>query len=557
MAPRFHLDRRGFVSGTCCTLAMTSRRASATEPAVVEIENGKLRGIHANGAMCFKGIPYAASTEGANRFMAPRPVENWAGVRAADAFGDRCPQEQSAEANLIPDGTDWFSWYYRKDATYSENCCVLNLFTPNLDSSAKRPVMVYIHGGGFRSGGGDGSGLDGSNLARLGNVVVVTLNHRLNLLGYLQLGHLDEDFADAGNAGQLDLIAALRWISANIAVFGGDPNRVLLFGQSGGGSKIATLMIMPGARALLHRAVNMSGTTAYDMGPAQEREPVTDAFMRHLGLARGDLRKLQKLPPEQLLMAYRQTVTEMKMDDFRPVIDGRHIPHGPLTPEGLAVHADVPMMMGTTETEASFWLARNRRNISATSDEVKRRIMAQFDLNEVGADAIYRAYRDDAQNRTPWDILAALATDVLFRHRMLVGAEAKARACQAPVYLYNFSWPLPVDGGIWRSPHTADIPFAFGNVDRASVMTGAGSIPHAVENSLMSAFIAFARNGNPDNAAMPHWVPYDVGNRQTMTVDHPCRLISDFLGGGRKASDALMGQAAYQILGGPLFRADP
>lgn len=556
MKSSFCADRRSvLVAGAAALLAPAVfgvRQAWAANEAVVEVENGKLRGSQANGAMSFKGIPYAADTGGANRFMAPRPVVNWKGVRDALNYGDRCPQLKASEEGLRTTGTDWFAWY-RREATYSENCCVLNVYTRDLDRNARRPVMLYIHGGGFRSGGGDAPALDGSELAKFGDVVVVTVNHRLNLLGYLQLSHLDEDFADAANAGQLDLIAALRWVKNNISAFGGDPGRVLLFGQSGGGSKIATLMIMPGAKGLLHRAVNMSGTTAYSMGPASAREPLTDEFIRTLGLGKRDVRKLQELPPAQLLAAYQAAVKKLNTDDYRPVVDGRHIPFGPLTPEGLAVHASIPMIMGTTETESTFWLARDPRNLAITEDQLGARIKAQFKLGDAEAAALIAGYRKEYPARTPWDVLAALVTDLQFRGRMLVGAEAKANTRTAPVYLYNFVWKVPVDAGIWASPHTVDIPFAFGNVETARMMTGPGPGPIKVSHNLMSAFVGFARTGDPGNPRMPEWKRYESTTRQTMAVDDPCRLISDFHGAGRIASAPLLYQQAFQIQRGPLF----
>ena len=414
--------------------------------------------------------------------------------------------------------------------------------------------MLYIHGGGFRSGGGDAPALDGSELAKFGDVVVVTVNHRLNLLGYLPLSHLDEDFADSANAGQLDLIAALRWVQTNIFAFGGDPDRVLLFGQSGGGSKIATLMIMPGAKGLLHRAVNMSGTTAYSLGTAAAREPLTDEFMRTVGLGKRDVHKLQVLPPAQLLAAYQAAVKKLDTDDFRPVIDGRHIPFGPLTPQGLAVHASIPMIMGTTETEATLWLSRDARNFTITEGQLKARISAQFKLGDAETAALIAGYRKEYPARTPWNVLVALGTDVLFRGRMLVGAEAKSNTRTAPVYLYNFAWKVPVDAGIWQSPHTVDIPFAFGNVEKARMMTGPGPRPVSVAHNLMSAFAGFARTGDPSNARMPEWKSYERALRYTMVVDDPCRLISDFHGADRVASAPLLHQQAFQIQRGPLFR---
>ncbi len=548
--------RRQFFASAGIALAVPLVAAPALgrgrSDTVAETASGKLRGVRSGTTLSFKGIPYAADTGGPNRFMAPRPVESWAGIRDATRFGDRSAQETGGiEAQTSP--TDWFSWYSRP-GTYSENCCVLNVWTRDLDRSARRPVMLYIHGGGFRSGAGDGPALDGNNLARLGDVVVVTVNHRLNALGYLSLGHLDADFADAGNAGQLDLIAALKWVRENIEAFGGDPGRVLLFGQSGGGSKIATLMIMPGAQGLLHRAVNMSGPTGYGIGSAEARVPVADLILRDLNLGKGDLRRLQSVPAAQLREAHRKAVAALGVDDFRPVIDGRHIPHGAMTAEAIALHGSVPMLMGTTETELTFWLGRDKRNLTVTPAQVTDRIARQFGMEAAMAGGVYQAYRDAVPGRIPYDVLAALTTDLIFRARMLPGAEAKAAARKAPVWLYNFGWQIPVDQGIWKSPHTVDIPFAFANTANAPSMIGNDKSAPRVSHALMSAFVAFARAGNPANRAMPAWPAYELGRKATMVVNRRSKVFDGYLDAERRVADTLLDQPVYKIQAGPLMR---
>jgi para-nitrobenzyl esterase len=528
-------SRREFVSAATAALALTGGTvarigsAAGADTVVVDVENGKLRGTRENGAVNFKGVPYAADTSGVNRFMTPRPVTNWAGVRDALSYGDRCPQVREYR-------TGAFGWNTPTEP-FSENCCVLNVYTQDLHAGARRPVMFYVHGGGYITGAGASPGLEGSNLAKFGDVVVVTINHRLNVFGYLNLSHLDgERFGDAANAGQLDIIAALTWVKKNIAVFGGDPENVTLFGQSGGGSKIAVLMAMPGAKGLFRRAINMSGATGLNPSKAVATEPFTDEILKTLGVDRNNLRKLQELPVEALLKARSTAMAALNSDGSRPVIEGRHLPAGPMTTEGLPLHAAVPLMIGTVDTESSYYLATDMRNFNVTAEQVRARIKDQFKTDDGRAEAIMEAYRKADPKRNAADILMALATDLQFRGAIVRGAEAKANDGKAPVYLYNFTWYAPADGGLYRAPHAIDIPFAFGNTDRSTSLTGTGPEPAEVSRNLMAAFVAFARTGNPNNPRLPDWRPFDLKTRATMTFNVKCEVVNDFRGADRLAS---------------------
>lgn len=527
-------NRRVFVSGAALALgAPAFLGACATssmgaDSVTVETENGKLRGARNNGATSFKGVPYAAATGGANRFMAPRPVVNWTGVRDALRFGDRCVQERETfgDAPIL-------RWYAQTEP-FSEDCCMLNVYTP-ATGPGKRPVLVYVHGGGYITGGGGGAVLDGSNLAKFGDAVVVTVNHRLNVFGYLSLGHVDpQGFGDAANAGQLDLIAALGWVKRNISAFGGDPGNVTMFGQSGGGSKIMVLLGMPEAKGLFHKAINMSGTSGTTVARASVMEPYVDEFLKELNVNKGNMRRLQELPVAALLEA-RAKAVRAKREGSRPVVDGRHIFGGPMTPEGLPHHANIPVLMGNAGTEATFYFASDKRHLNLTARQVKDRLKAQFGLDEAKADELMAAFRKDGPNRTPSDVLMTLISDTQFRIPMITASEAKANAKQAPVYMYNFTWRAPVEGGIWGSPHAIDIPFAFGNTDRSTELTGTGPEPAEVSRALMSAFMAFARTGNPNNPRMPEWKPFDAATRATMTIDNKCQLVNDFRGADRVA----------------------
>jgi para-nitrobenzyl esterase len=252
--------------------------------------------------------------------------------------------------------------------------------------------------------------------------------------------------------------------------------------------------------------------------------------------------------------AHKDAVTALGADDYRPVIDGHHIPYGPLTPEGVAIHAKVPMMMGTAGTETTLWLGRDRRNVTATAAQITERIARQFGMEMDKAANIYAAYQSEVPERTPYDVLSAISTDLVFRARMLIGADAKAAANRAPVYLYNFNWQIPVDGGIWKSPHTVDIPFAFANTDRVRVMTGNDKAAPLVSRRLMSAFVAFARSGKPDNPLMPHWPAYEARRHATMVFGNTCHAVDDYLGKTRKVAEPLLVQQSYQIQAGPLMR---
>ncbi len=544
------MTRRGLIGGLALTPALLGAAPRRALQPVVAVDSGRLRGGHANGALAFRGVPYAADTGGANRFMPPRPVTPWAGVRDASQWGDRCPQPSENDLTVM----GWMAWYKAYTDRQSDNCCVLNVFTRNLDQTAKRPVMVYIHGGGFRTGGGDTAGIEGSNLARLGDVVVVTVNHRINVLGFTNLRFLGDEFADSANVGMMDLVAALKWIRTNIAQFGGDPGCVTIFGQSGGGSKVSTLMGMPSAKGLIHRGINMSGPTVFQSINLPALAAIGELFAKNLGVDRGNAARLREMPAAELVKAHRSAVVALGGDDFRPTPDGRAVPFGPYEAGALANHAHVPLMIGTTQTEATLWTARNPRNLNATADEARSRVARQFGITEGEAARALAAYRDADPTRTPGDVLASMASDAIFRNSVLRGAEAKAAATKAPVYLYNFGWQVPVDGGIWRSPHTADIPFAFGNVENARMMTGPGPAPLQVGAMIMATYVAFARTGNPNNKRLPVWKPLSGPGGIAMRLGSAPRAVADFQGTERRTMEALPRQLSYQVLAGPLVR---
>lgn len=520
-------NRRKFalsaVVGLAAPAILRSRNAAAAAPARAKIANGTLVGVRDNGVFSFKGVPYAAETSGANRFQAPQSTLNWSGERDATAYGPLAPQINNGMSGEI------FEWY-NQDEPLGEACCVLNIFTPGLDSEARRPVMFYIHGGGYINGGGGGAGLDGGNLASFGDVVVVTINHRLNAFGYTTLAHLDaENFGDAANAGHLDIIAALRWVRDNISAFGGDPGNVTMFGQSGGGSKIMTLIAMPGAKGLFHRAISMSGAAGLSVDPATAMVPYVEALLAELGIRSDNLAALQQVPFERLLEARTRAVSASGLEGARPVLDDRHILYQTMSPEGLAAHAGIPLLLGSTKTEATLFFRNDMRNFGVTEAQMRDRMRRAYQIDDAKVTAIMAAYREADPAMTPSDIMVAVASDVQFRLPLTAAANAKSSAeGQAPVYMYNFDWTIPVIGGVLGAPHAVDIPFAFGNVDKARAMTGPGDTASETALNMMAAFVAFARTGDPNNDRMPPWRPYDTQTRTTMLINAQCRAASDF-----------------------------
>ncbi len=295
------------------------------------------------------------------------------------------------------------------------------------------------------------------------------------------------------------------------------------------------LMGMPEAKGLFHRAINMSGTSGTNVAPAEATEAYVGEFLRELGVDKTNLRRLGDIPRARLIQA-RQAAVKAMREGSRPVVDGRHIFGGPMTPQGMPLHASVPLLMGTAKTEATFYFTGDPRHMKLSLDQVRARLKAQFAVDDAKADDLIAAFRRDEPDRTPSEVLVALITNTLFRLPMLQAAEAKASAGQAPVYLYNFVWKTRGDGGLWESPHTIDIPFAFGNADKAASLLGSGRDVVEVSKNVMSAFVAFARTGNPNNARMPSWSAFDASTRATMTIDVDCRVVNDYLSADRAAA---------------------
>ncbi|HEX5321322.1 MAG TPA: carboxylesterase/lipase family protein [Stellaceae bacterium] len=494
---------------------------TATRSPVVETQSGKLRGATAGGIHAFKGIPYGAPTSGANRFMPPQPAEPWAGVREALEYRGHAPQsplraEKRPELATVlgpPDATP-----------EGEDCLTLNIWTPGLDA-AKRPVMVWLHGGAFAYGSGNRAVTAGENLARRGDVVVVSVNHRLNILGYLHLAERGgERFAHSGNAGTLDLAAALRWVRDNIAGFGGDPGNVTIFGESGGGGKVSVLLAMPAAKGLFHRAVVQSGATIR-VSTRERGAALADAVLKELG---GDCDSLQRIPYRKLqgaMAAASRAVgpTRWKLldrYDFGPVADGADLPSQPFDPAAPAISADIPLLIGGTREENGFFLADDDEvwHGRVTEESLRRRIAA---VAGGEAEQVLAAYPGGA----PGDRLIAALTGANFWVRTVLLAERKA-AQRAPVYMYSLDWRSPFQGGRLKAHHAMDLPFVFDTPDVPDTTRGAAGA-RELAAIVSGVWANFARSGSPKTAAIPDWPAYDTARRATMLFDATCRVAND------------------------------
>ena len=510
-------------SKTLAQNAPASRASSASAPASdhrlfwdVETTSGKVQGISNTGIKEFKGIPYGAPTSGKNRFMPPQKPASWTGLRECFNYGQVCPQTIS---DLRSDYGMMIQWDLQSGG-FGEDCLSLNVWTPGLNDGARRAVMVSFHGGGFSTGSGNAPGYDGAQLARFGDVVVVTVNHRLSTYGYLHLADLGAppEFAYAGVAGMMDLIASLEWVRDNIERFGGDPSKVMIFGQSGGGAKTSTVLAMPSAKGLFHAAGVQSGSTIR-LTTRDRGTQLAETFLAKLGIAKGNIADLQKLSWQQILEA--QNSLGPGSGAFAPVVDGKVIPHHPFDPTAPPESANVPVIISTTLEDAALALT----NWDLDDSGLKQLLAQRF---KDKADQIYTLYKHStfAEKKSPYLIQAQILTDSGFRRSAIVQAERKAASRQAPVYMYLWTYESPGFDRKFGAVHGTDVSASFNNYRDGIGGTGSHQ-QRALWNTFASAWVAFAKTGNPNNPTTPEWPAYDPLTRATMVFDVNTRIEND------------------------------
>ena len=496
----------------------------ASRTVVAETRAGRVRGTMEHGVHVFKGVRYGADTA-MRRFQPPLPPTPWDVVEDAMNYGPSCPQRGPLAK------------------TASEDCLFLNIWTPALRDGGARPVLFYIHGGAFDEGSGSSPLYDGARLCERGDVVVVTVNHRLNAFGYLYLARLaGPEYADSGNVGMLDLILALRWVRENIAQFGGDPRRVMVFGQSGGGAKIATLMAMPAALGaesrLFHRAATMSGEEITASGPLHATER-TRAFLEALRIPDSEPARVRELPTERLVHAL-ETVDPIIGHGgvyFGPVLDERTLPRHPFYPDAPPQAATVPMIIGNTHDETRNLIGgSDPRAFQLTWQELAE-ALAKNMRADILPEHVIAEYRRLYPHASASDVFFAATTASRSWRPAIIESELRA-AQGSPAFVYQLNWRSPQDDGRWGAPHGLDIPLVFGNLDTPVDLKGIriGSAERSRRMSAMmgDAFIAFARSGDPNTRGLPKWERYEPPRRSTMLFDDEPRLSDDPRGAERR-----------------------
>lgn len=495
--------------------------AASSKP-VVDTTAGKVRGYSARGILTFKGIPYAGTTAGPDRFMPPAKVRPWTAVRSSMYYGQVCPQ--GARAGWKNDEESFmFEW---DDGQPGEDCLRVNVWTPGADNR-KRPVMVWLHGGGFSAGSGQElKAYDGESIARRGDVVLVSLNHRLNVFGYLNLSRYGEEYASSANAGMLDLVAALEWVRDNIANFGGDSGNVMIFGQSGGGSKVSTLMAMPSAKGLFHKAAIESGSSLRQSNP-EKSEKLAAALLDVLGISPSQVSKLRDVPFERLARAqgealrraFPQPQVPGAGGGWRPTPDGRIVPSQPFDPVAPALSARIPLLVGSVLNEQTHGINHPEYE-TMTSAEVLRRARERFNNR---AEAVIAAYQKLYPKAKPFDLLS-VAFAAQSRQNCVTQAERQAALGGVSVYMFWFTWQTPVLDGRPRAFHCSELPFVFNNTDRAAAMTGGGADARKLGERVSDAWIAFARKGDPNHSGLPKWPAFTPNDGALMVFDTKCEV---------------------------------
>lgn len=482
---------------------------------VVETQHGKVRGINHQGVKTFKGIHYGASTEGKNRFMPPQPVKPWTGVY--DAF-DHAQISPQMPGDRRGDYNNLIMWDLQPGGI-GEDCLALNVWSRTVNDNAKRAVLVVFHGGGFASGSGNHFGFEGSEVARYDDCVVVAVTHRLAAFGFLNLAGLgaSEEFKYAGVAGAMDMVAALQWVHDNIERFGGDPNRVMIFGQSGGGAKTTTLLAMPSARGLFHRAGIQSGS-ALRLAESEPTAKAADALLKALGMDKSKIADLQKLPFTQILAA--QASLGIMDARFSPVVGNDVLPHHPFYPVAPPESADVPIVIGTTLDDAAIGLT----NFEMTEDELKQYCDEQFASNSA---RVYKLYRDAYPKVTPYLVQARIATDRRGRIGAMKQAELKNAQGVAPAYYYIWEWPVKAFDGKFGAVHGVDVGAAIHDFRGPATDIG-NSEGRLMVDRFAAAWTGFAKTGIPNSDMTPNWPAYDPEKRATMIFDVNTRIENDY-----------------------------
>jgi len=482
--------------------------------AVVSTTNGDVRGYIDAGVFGFKGIPYAQ----AERFMPPQPPDPWDGVRQATIYGPQAMQGSSQ--NWGGQGDYNFGFRFVGEPMDEHESFVLNVWTNGINDGGQRPVWVWIHGGGYSGGSANQLPFfDGRSMAAKGDIVVVTVNHRLNVLGYMDLRGLGGKYSESVNLGQRDLIAALQWVQDNIANFGGNPGRVTIDGQSGGGGKVSTLMAMPGAAGLFHGAIVQSGS-ALRSGESETSKAYGLAFAEALGVTPQNADRLNDFTYEELVAGTRRASEILAAaggggggrGGMGPTVDGKYITQHPFDPTPAEFSKDVPMIIGSNLNESGY---ANRALITPqTMEQVRATLTERYGAEnaEKYIQAYQEAYPNDDQ---PQHILT---TSV--RTRAVQQATVKSEQEGAPAYVYLFEWQSPVNDGSLGAAHGMELPFMFNNIAMARTMTGGGADAYALADKISSAWIAFVKTGDPNNPDIPEWPAYTPDEGATMIFDN-------------------------------------